>query len=59
MTEVFLFTVPYKLLVLFCAPAHGVWGLAGSVSAAQCSVWGSAVVWGLQYMFSLGSHLRG
>ena len=26
MTEVFLFTVPYKLLVLFCAQAHGALG---------------------------------
>ena len=41
-------------------PRHmGPWRLAGSVLVAECSVCGSAVVWALGYIFSLGSHLRG
>ena len=37
-------------------PRHmGPWSLAGSVLAAECSVWGSAVIWGLGYIFSQGS----
>ena len=28
------------------------WSLVGSVSAAECSVWASAVIWGLQYILS-------
>ena len=36
----------------------GPWGLEVSVSAAQCSVWGSAVICALGYIFSLGSHLK-
>ena len=39
-------------------PRHmGLWRLAGSVSAWECSVSGSAVIWALGYIFSLGSHL--
>ena len=59
MTEVFLFTVPYKLLVLFCAQAHGALLPDRLCSATLCSVWGSAVVWALGYIFNLGSHLKG
>ena len=41
-------------------PRHmGLWRLAVSVLASECSVWGSAVVWALGYIFSLGSHLSG
>ena len=39
-------------------PRHmGPWRLAGSVLTSECSVWGSALVWALGHIFSLGSHL--
>ena len=48
MTEVFLFTVPYKLLVLLCAQAHGGPGAWQALFQLQSAVYGdllSSVPW--------------